>query len=104
VPTALNAKPRKALLREVPAMQSTLTSKGQMTLPKEARDHLGLKPGDKVRFFKNLEGQIVILPVLPLAALRGMLKSNRATPASMEELENGIAEGAVERYRQFLDQ
>ena len=32
-------------------MDATITSKGQTTVPKPVRDHLGLKPGDKVRFF-----------------------------------------------------
>ncbi len=29
---------------------SKLTSKGQITLPKEVRDQLGLRPGDEVEF------------------------------------------------------
>lgn len=31
-------------------MGHTLTSKGQVTIPKQIRDHLGLKPGSKVEF------------------------------------------------------
>lgn len=31
-------------------MGHTLTSKGQVTIPKAIRDHLGLKPGNKVEF------------------------------------------------------
>jgi AbrB family looped-hinge helix DNA binding protein len=31
-------------------MGHTLTSKGQVTIPKAIRDHLGLKPGSKVEF------------------------------------------------------
>jgi antitoxin PrlF len=30
---------------------TTLTSKGQVTIPKEIRDELGLKPADKIEFF-----------------------------------------------------
>lgn len=32
---------------------ATMTSKGQMTLPKDVRDELGLKPGDKVDIVKQ---------------------------------------------------
>ena len=32
---------------------ATMTSKGQMTLPKDVRDDLGLKPGDKVDILKE---------------------------------------------------
>ena len=35
-------------LRKGKAMLTTLTSKGQMTLPKAVRDDLNLKPGDKI--------------------------------------------------------
>ncbi len=35
-------------------VQSTLTVKGQATLPKAVRDHLGLKPGDRVKFFGGI--------------------------------------------------
>ena len=35
---------------------STITTKGQVTLPKEFRDALGLKPGDRVAFTKDGDG------------------------------------------------
>jgi AbrB family looped-hinge helix DNA binding protein len=31
-------------------MESAITSKGQATIPKAIREHLGLKPGDRVKF------------------------------------------------------
>ncbi len=43
-------------------MESAITVKGQVTIPKEARDHLGLKPGDRVKFFIQPDGHVVILP------------------------------------------
>jgi AbrB family looped-hinge helix DNA binding protein len=44
-----------------------------MTLPKPIRDHLGVKPGDKVKLFVNPDGTMVLLPARPITDLRGML-------------------------------
>lgn len=41
---------------------STITSKGQVTLPKVLRDKLGLKPGSEVRFLLNAQGEVVVEP------------------------------------------
>jgi antitoxin PrlF len=39
---------------------STITVKGQVTLPKDLRDAAGLNPGDKVEFILNAAGGIVV--------------------------------------------
>ncbi len=75
-------------------MQSALTAKGQTTIPKEIREHLGLKPGDRVRYFVRPDGSVSMLPVLPINALKGSLKS-RVGRVSLEEMEDAIAEGAA---------
>ena len=41
-------------------MPSILTVKGQVTIPKQIRDALGLKPGMPVEFAINQEGEVVI--------------------------------------------
>jgi AbrB family looped-hinge helix DNA binding protein len=41
---------------------STITTKGQVTLPKEFRDAFGWKPGDKVEFVKDDDGIRVVRP------------------------------------------
>ena len=75
-------------------MESAITVKGQMTIPKAIREHLGLKPGDRVKFFVHPDGTVVLLPKRPLKALRGMLKSRRSRPATIEEMNEAVAEGA----------
>lgn len=56
-------------------MESTVTVKGQFTIPKAIREHLRLKPGDRVKFFIHPDGTVVLLPKAPGFGLRGMVKS-----------------------------
>jgi antitoxin PrlF len=77
-------------------MESAITSKGQATIPKAVREHLGLKPGDRVKFFLHPDGSVVLLPKLPATALRGMLKSRRRV--TIEDMNEAIAAGATEGY------
>jgi antitoxin PrlF len=81
-------------------MESALTQKGQTTIPKPVRDHLHLIPGDKVKFFIQPDGTVVILPKLPVTALKGMFRSRRG-PVSLEEMDAGISKGATSRFRRF---
>jgi len=41
-------------------MATTLTSKGQVTIPKQIRDALGLTPGSTVDFAVNRDGEVVL--------------------------------------------
>jgi antitoxin PrlF len=43
-------------------MATTITSKGQVTIPKHIRDALGLRPGSAVDFAVDDEGQVVLVP------------------------------------------
>jgi antitoxin PrlF len=81
-------------------MESALTSKGQATIPKEVRNHLHIGPGDKVKFFIHPDGTVVILPKLPVTALKGMFRS-RVGKVSLEDMDAGIAEGATKRFRRL---
>ena len=76
-------------------MESALTSKGQATIPKAIRDHLQLKPGDRVKFFVHPDGTVVLLPKLPSSALRGVVKPRRR-PVSIAEMDEAAAAGAAE--------
>lgn len=46
-------------------MSTTLTSKGQVTIPKRIRDSLRLLPGAAVEFSVNSGGEIVLHPATP---------------------------------------
>jgi AbrB family looped-hinge helix DNA binding protein len=75
-------------------MDSAITSKGQATIPKLIREHLGLKPGDRVKFFIHPDGSVVLLPKRPASILRGIVKAARR-PVTIEEMNTAIAEGAA---------
>ncbi|WP_108046621.1 AbrB/MazE/SpoVT family DNA-binding domain-containing protein [Bosea sp. 124] len=44
-------------------MATTVTSKGQVTIPKPVRDRLGIKPGSAVDFRMEADGKVVLLKV-----------------------------------------
>jgi antitoxin PrlF len=43
-------------------METTLTSKGQATIPKHIRDRLGLKAGSRLIFAVNKDGELILRP------------------------------------------
>jgi AbrB family looped-hinge helix DNA binding protein len=76
-------------------MESAITAKGQTTIPKAIREHLRLKPGDRVKFFIHPDGSVVLLPKLAVSALRGIVKPRRR-PVTIEEMSEAAAAGAAD--------
>jgi antitoxin PrlF len=73
-------------------MSTTVTSKGQVTIPKKMRDSLGLRQGSQVDFTYTADGELLIRPVLAarkgkpasrFAALRGTVKLGMSTDEYM---------------------
>ncbi|HLJ26916.1 MAG TPA: AbrB/MazE/SpoVT family DNA-binding domain-containing protein [Candidatus Angelobacter sp.] len=75
-------------------MESAITVKGQATIPKEIREHLGLKPGDRLKFFYHPDGSVVLLPKVSARTLRGMVRSRRRRPVTIDEMTKAAAQGA----------
>jgi AbrB family looped-hinge helix DNA binding protein len=75
--------------------ESTITAKGQTTLPRAVRAALGLGPGDRVRYVV-LDGEVRLLKVRPVAELAGMLARPGQPEAGIEEMDAAIAAGAAE--------
>jgi antitoxin PrlF len=74
--------------------ESTITSKGQTTIPREIRRHLKLKPGDRIEFIVEPSGKVVLLPVtIDVKELRGILAPARKR-VSLEEMEAAIRQRA----------
>lgn len=61
-----------------------ISSKGQIVIPKEIRDKLGINPGRNVMLrLVGEHAEIVPLPEEPVKALRGMLKSDQSLAAEL---------------------
>ena len=74
-------------------MESAITVKGQATIPKAIREHLRLKPGDRVKFFVHPDGTVVLLPKLPASALRGIINCRRRHPLTIKEMNEAASRG-----------
>ncbi len=70
---------------------ATMTSKGQMTVPKPIRDRLRIGAGDLVDFIINDRGEIVVRAATSdVKELKGLLRTGRARkPALSIEQMNG---------------
>jgi AbrB family looped-hinge helix DNA binding protein len=51
----------------------TISSKFQVVIPKQIREGLKLRPGQKVQMLQY-EGRIVIIPIPPIESARGLLR------------------------------
>jgi antitoxin PrlF len=82
---------------------STVTSKGQITIPKSVRQHLKLEAGSKVRFVLEEDGTARIIPLnVPIESLAGILHKPGMKAVSVEEMEHAIAEGWFNRPNRAL--
>ena len=70
---------------------ATITSKGQITLPKAVRELLHVDTGDQVDFVVNELGDVIVRPVsLDITELRGLLKRRPRQPVSVEAMNSAI--------------
>ncbi len=76
-------------------MEATITSKGQVTLPKGLREALNLSAGDKLCFVLSGKNEVRMIPKhLPVQKLKGILP----TPdlhVSLEEMKLAVKKGAL---------
>ncbi len=66
---------------------ATLTSKGQTTIPKEIRDSLGMKAGDRMTFTLMPDGTVVMrVKNKSITQLAGLLHKKGRKPVPIEQL------------------
>lgn len=76
---------------------TTVTQKGQATIPVFIRRKLGIKPNSKVSFEINDRNETVIKPVKDFLSLRGSLKTNKK-PLSSRQLDDFVAGSVAKEY------
>jgi AbrB family looped-hinge helix DNA binding protein len=70
---------------------ATITSKGQITLPKAVRESLGLSSGDKLAFILNDKEEAILRPVTKsVEQVFGLLNKNGQKAVSVEEMDKAI--------------
>ncbi|WP_026734642.1 AbrB/MazE/SpoVT family DNA-binding domain-containing protein [Fischerella sp. PCC 9605] len=70
---------------------TTITSKGQTTIPKEIREKLNLRPGDRISFIVEADGRVYIQPLnVHVEELSGILHQPGREPVSIEEMNAAI--------------
>lgn len=74
--------------------ESSITKKGQTTLPKPVREFLGLRAGDRIRYF-IADGGVRIMPVRSVKRLLGELRYD-GPAVTLEKMEQAIEDGACE--------
>ena len=78
-------------------MEATMTSKGQVTIPKTVRDLLQLRTGDRVDFIVESDGTVVLVPLTrSIKSLKGMLPKQGKT-VTLDEMDKAIVRGAINK-------
>jgi AbrB family looped-hinge helix DNA binding protein len=82
-------------------MRATVTDKGQVTVPKEIRDKIGIIPGSKLDFELMGDGSLFVR-VLSRGSdnLFGLVRRQNQLPLGIEKMDDGIAEAVNARNRQ----
>ena len=76
----------------------TMTSKGQITVPKDVREAMGLTPGTRVDFHLVGGRWTITTERIQAADLIGIL-SSKGRSVTVEEMDEAIAKAAVESGR-----
>ena len=83
---------------------STLSSKGQVTIPKEVREALHLDPGDRVLFVVREDGVVELRPqTLDLRDLVGTLKPPAGRRVTVEGMDEAIGEEVAASFHRTVE-
>ncbi len=79
---------------------STISTKGQTTIPEELRKELALGPGDRL-MWELVSGKLIATPTGDLMSLAGVLKSDKPY-LPKEEMRKLVREVRAKRYAKKL--
>lgn len=78
---------------------ATVTSKGQITIPRDVRERLGLEAGDRVVFVVQSDRDVTMKPAkTDVRELHGMLSRKDRRRRSVEEMDEGIVRAIAEKH------
>ena len=69
---------------------ATVTSKGQVTIPVEVRNRLGLRPGSRLAFVATADGYAIVPEAGSIRTLKGAVPAP-AHPVSVEDMVEAVA-------------
>lgn len=79
---------------------ATITSKGQVTIPKQIRDRLNLKTGDTVNFELESDNRALLIPSKRKPSdIYGILHRDQQEKFTIDEMDSGVADYFKEKYR-----
>jgi antitoxin PrlF len=77
--------------------KATITSKGQVTIPKDIRDMLKIAPGDQIDFIIGDTGEVLISPrTCDFRSLKGLFYKKGRKAATLDDMQKAIKKGASE--------
>lgn len=74
---------------------SVMNERGRTTIPKSVREALDLKEGDRIRYLV-VGNNVRIMKLCSIKELKGALAKPGQKTVSLEEMDEGIAQGARE--------
>lgn len=79
------------MVRRCLLAKSTITAKGQTTVPKDIREHLGLKPGDQIEFVIQPDGAVRVDALsIDIRSLKGSLRLYVEKPVTDDDMRKAI--------------
>ena len=83
---------------------STITSRGQTTIPRHIREKIHLQEGDKIEWVETDDGHIEVIPITRDAAqVAGLFKHWVKKPVSIDDMNTAIKRTAAEKFRRSLE-
>ena len=71
-------------------MKTTVTSKGQVTIPQSIRIQANITPGSLLDFFIEKDGSLTVRVITrEIIDLKGIVKAKRKKPVSLKEMKKG---------------
>ena len=80
---------------------TSVTQKGQATIPAIIRKRLGIKPNTKIIFELNSQNEASIKPVIDFFSMKGSVKSNK--PFNIRAIEKALEKAIKTQYAKKLN-